>query len=106
MYARATIGTDVLEAHLDKLADEIIRRLSNEPDEFYCGLEAKRPFGFSGRWSIARSVCEIIGLTPEGDCDGDAIFTNEQIEYGEYLLDEAPNHIRKRWNQSRAGKPQ
>ncbi len=89
------------EAHLDKLADTVISLLNNETDEYYCGLGAKRPFGFSGRYSIARDVCEAVGVKPEGQEEGYPEFTIEQVEYAEALLDEVPDHIRKRWKELR-----
>ena len=90
------------EAHLDKLADAVIGLLNNETDQYYCGLDAKRPFGFSGCWSIARNVCEIAGIKPDGTEDGEAVITKDQGEYALGLLGEVPDHIRKRWKEFRS----
>src|SRR3954469_4470472 len=97
-------NTESKEVHLDKLADAVIERLHNEPDGFYCGLGPKWPFGFKGQYSIAKNVCEIVGIDLESTEDGMDFGSDAQIEYGLYLLESIPDHIRKRWKEFRAGK--
>lgn len=88
------------EADLDKLATAYIERLERSECEYGAwGTDDKRPFGFSGRYSIGCDILAFIGWEPEGEEEDCRHCTDEQQEYAHALYDDLGDHIRKRWQE-------
>jgi hypothetical protein len=81
------------QADLHKFANEIINLLNRDRDEYYIGIDGKRPFGFAYRH--AQSVLEIVGMQPD---DAEGRYSEEQLTYSWELQQEVVAYIQKIWN--------